>query len=166
MISLDSRGIVVFFKLYVAIALIMATMLSPLALSFIPILLFVWYLVLWRWPVTAVINLLTEYFTFFAIALLLAPPVGPFFSLLIALPVLFLINRGLEEAAESLTYQDTKYVRRPTSICLALVLIAVLVLGISWLLGSLPLMLACAAIISYFGILTAVVLRRLPSKPV
>jgi len=166
MIRLHNRGIVVLFKLYVAMALVIATMLSPLALSFVPILVFVWYLVLWRWPVTAIVNLLTEYFTFFAIALLLAPSAGPFFSLLIALPVLFLINRGLEEAAESLTYQDTKYVRRPTSICLSLLLIAIPVLGISLLLGSLPLMLACAAIISYVGILIAAVLRRLPLKTV
>ncbi len=166
MISLYSRTIAVFFKIYVVMALIIATILSPLALSFVPILLLVWYLYLWRWPITAVVNLLTEYFMFFAIALLLAAPVGPLFSLLIVLPVLLLINRGLEEAAESLTYQDTRYVRRPTDICLALLLIVIAVLGVSLLLGSLPLLLACAAIIGYFGILGAFVLRRLPLKPV
>ena len=166
MISLRSWVIVVFFKLYVAIVLIIATILSPLALSFVPILLLVWYLYLWRWPITAVINLLTEYFTFFAIALLLTPHVGPLFSLLFALPVLLLINRGLEEAAESLGYQDTRYVRSPTGICLALVLIVIAVLGVSLLLGSASLLLACAVIISYFGILGALILRRLPVKPV
>ena len=166
MISFDSWGTVVFLKIYVAIALVIATILSPLALSFVPILLLVWYLYLWRWPVTTVLKLLTEYFMFFAIALLLTPHVGSLFSLLISLPVLLLINHGLEEAAESLAYQDTRYVRRPTNICLSLLLIAIGVLGVSLLIGSLSLLLACAAIISYFGILGAVVLRRLPLKSV
>jgi hypothetical protein len=156
----------VFLKLYVAIVLIIATILSPLALSFVPILLLVWYLYLWRWPITAVVNLLTEYFMFFAIALVLASPVGPLFSLLISLPVLLLINRGLEETTESLVYRDTRYARSPTDICLALLLIAIAVLGVSWLVGNLSLLLACAAVISYFGILGVVVLRRLPLKPV
>jgi uncharacterized protein (DUF58 family) len=166
MISLYSRSIVVFFKIYVVIALIIATILSPLALSFVPILLLVWYLYMWRWPITAVVNLLTEYFMFFAISLLLTPHVGPLFSLIIALPVLFLINHGLEEVAESLVYQDTRYIRRPTNICLTFLLIVIAVLGVSLLLGSLSLLLSSAAIISYFVILGAVVLRRLPLKPV
>ena len=166
MISLRSWGMAVFLKLYVAIVLIVATILSPLALSFVPILLLAWYLYLWRWPITAIVNLLTEYFMFFAVALLLASPVGPLFSLLISLPVLLLINRGLEETAESLAYRDTRYARSPTDICLTLLLIAIAVLGVSWLVGNLSLLLACAAVISYFGILGVVVLRRLPLKPV
>jgi len=166
MIGLRSWVTVVFFKIYVVIALIIATILSPLALSFVPILLLVCHLYLWRWPITAVVNLLTEYFMFFAISLLLTPHVGPLFSLIIALPVLFLINRGLEEVAESLVYQDTRYIRRPTNICLTFLLIVIAVLGVSLLLGSLSLLLSSAAIISYFVILGAVVLRRLPLKPV
>jgi uncharacterized protein (DUF58 family) len=79
---------------------------------------------------------------------------------------LLLINHGLEEVAESLAYQATRYMRRPTNICLTLLLIVIAVLSISLLLGSLSLLLASVAIISYFGILGAVVLRRLPLKPV
>ena len=165
MISLHSRGMVVFSKIYVAIVLVIATILSPLVLSFVPILLLVWYLYWWWWSLSAVINLLTAYFMFFAIALLLTPHVGPLFSLLICLPVLLVINYGLEAAAESLAYQDTRYVRRLTNISLALLLIAIAVLGVSLLVGSLSLLLACAAIISYFGVLDTVVLRRLPLKP-
>ena len=166
MISLHSRGTAVFLKIYVAAALVTATILSPLALSFVPVLLLVWYLYLWRWPITAVVKLLTEYFMFFAIALLLTSHIGPFFSLLVSLPVLLLINRGLEEAAQSFVHKDTRYVRRPTDICLALLLIAIAVLSLSLLLGSLSLLLACAAIICYFTILGVVVLRGLPLKPV
>ena len=166
MIGLRSWGWAVFLKIYLAVALVMATIFSPLALSFVPILLFAWYLVLWRRSGTAVVNLLTEYFMFFAVALLLTSAVDAPFSFLISLPVLLLVSRDLEEAAESLTYRDTRYVRSPTNICLALLLTAVAVLGISWLLGSLSLLLASAAAISYFGILGAVVFWRLPLKPV
>jgi len=80
--------------------------------------------------------------------------------------VLLLINHGLEEAAGYLAYRETRYGRRPTGLCLALLLIVIVVLGVSLLLGSLSLLLASTAIIIYFGILGAVVLRRLPLKPV
>ncbi|MFC2035302.1 DUF58 domain-containing protein [Chloroflexota bacterium] len=166
MINLYSWGTVIFLKVYVAIALITATILSPLALSFIPILLLVWYLYLWRWPITAVVNLLTEYFVFFTIALLLTLPVGPLFSLVTALPVLLLINRDLEKAAESNAYQATRYVRRPTSICLTLLIIAISVLIISLLLNSLSLLLSSATVISYFAILGGLIFMRFPLKPV
>ena len=168
MISLRSRGMAVFIKIYVAITLIIATILSPLALSFVPVVLLAWYLYSWRWPISAVINLLTEYFIFFAIALLLTSNAGPLFSWLIALPVLLLINHRLEEATDLLTYQDTdtRYRRHPTQIWLTLLIIAVALLGVSLMLGSLALLLACATIISYFGILGIVVFRRLPLKPV
>ncbi len=166
MISLRSWGIGVSLKIYVALALIIATILSPLALSFVPILLLVWYFYLWRWPISAVVSLLTEYFMFFAIALLFTSPVGPLFSLLISLPVLLLINGGLEKTAESLAYQDTRYGHSPTNVCLALVVIVMVVLGVAWLVGNLSLLLACAVIISYFGVLGVVIFRRLPLKPV
>ena len=166
MISLRSWGVVVFSKIYVAIALVIAAVFSPLALSFVPVLLLLWYLYLWRFPIAPVINLLTEYFMFFAVALLFTPQVGPFFSLLMALPVLLLINHSLQETAELLTYQDTRYTRRPTNIFVTLLLIAVLMLGVAGLVGSLTLLLSGAIIIIYFGVLVAIVLCQLPSKPV
>jgi len=153
-------------KIYVAIALIIATVLSPLAFSFAPIVLLVWYLYSWRWPINENVRLLTEYFMFFAIALLLAPGVGPLFAPLISLPILLLINRDLQDAAELLTYRNTKYVRRPTNMCLAILLISMALLGISLLLGSLSLLLASAVIVSYLGILGTIVLRQMPLKPV
>ncbi|MBI4180906.1 MAG: DUF58 domain-containing protein [Chloroflexi bacterium] len=157
---------VVFLKVYVAIVLAIATLLSPLALSFVPILLLVGYLYLWRWPITVVVNLLSEYFIFFAITLLFTLPLGSFLAPLLALPVLLLINHSLVEAAESLAYRNTKYVRRLTDLCLAFLLIAVAVLGVALLFGSLPLLLAGAAIIIFFGALGILIHRGLPSKPV
>lgn len=166
MIGFPSWSSVVFLKSYVAIALILAAIFSPLALSAVPILLLVLYLYLWRWPISAIINLLMDYFMFFTVAILLTPVVGHLLSFLVSLPVVFLIHRGLEESAESVTYRDTRYARSPTSICIALPLIAILLLGVSLLLGSLSLLLSCVAITIYFGILGVAVLRRLPSKPV
>lgn len=166
MINFRGWGTVLFLKAYVTIALIVATILSPLALSFIPILLLIWHLYLWRWSITATINLLTDYFLFFAIALLLTPHIGPFFSLLSALPVLFLVNDRLEETAELLTVQETRYARRPTNICMTLLLIAIVVLCVSLLMGSLSLVLASVTVIIYFVIIGIIILRRLPLKPV
>jgi len=166
MISLYSRGTGIMLKVYVALALIAAATLSPLALSFIPVLLLVWYLALRRWPFTSAVNLLTEYFIFFAITLLLASTTGPFLALLIALPTILLIHHSLEEVSQSLTYQDTRYARRPTRLCLGLLSIVIVVLLVALLLGSLSLLLAGAAIVSYFGVLGTIILRRLPLKPV
>ncbi len=166
MIGLYSRSVVVFLRIYVVIVLIIATILSPLALSFVPILLLVWCLYLWRWPISAIVKLLTEYFVFFAVVLFFTSSVGPFFSLLISLPVLLLNNHDLEETSETLVLRDTRYVRSPTGVSLTLLLVAVAVLGVSLLLGSLSLLLASATVIIYLGILGAVVFRRLPVKPV
>ena len=166
MINLRSRGIKVFLKAYVVSALIIAAILSSPILSFIPILLLASYLFFWRWPISTIINLLTDYFMFFTIAILLAPSVGPFFSLLISLPVLVLITSSLEEAAEALPYRNTKYVRSPTSVCLALPLMAIAALGVSLILNNLSLLVACATAIAYFGVLGTLAVRKLPSKPV
>lgn len=166
MISLHRRSLIIFIKTYVAAALVVATVLSPLALSFVPGLLLVWHLLMWRWPINRVTNLLTVCFTYFALALLFTSPAGPFFSLLIALPQLLLINHSLEEAAESQTVNESRYQRRPTNICLTLLLIVLLVFGVSLLMSDITLLLSCLAIIIYFGILGTLVVRKLPTQPV
>ncbi len=166
MSNLRSRAILVLLRAYVAIALAVAAVFSPPALSLVPILLIIWYLFLWRWPLSSLIRLLTDYFLFFAIAILLAPTIGPFLALLVSLPVLALIGFNLKVAAVSLSYRDTKYVRSPTRIGIALPTMAILGLGVSLLLGSASLLLACVTALSYFGIFGVVVIRRLPLKPV
>ena len=166
MMILGAHGIAFLLKTYVVIALTAAVVFAPLTLSFVPILLLLLYLYLWRWPVSAVITLLRDYFMFFTIAILLFPVVGYPYSFLIALPVLLLINYDLEEAVWLMTYRETEYTRRPTSIYLSLSIMAILALAVSLLLGSSSLLLASAAISSYLGILGIVVLRRLPLKPV
>ncbi len=166
MINFRSWGIIVFLKIYIVGTLMVVTILTRPVLSFIPVLMLASYLFFWRWPISAIINLLIDYFIFFTIAVLLAPFVGPFFSLLMSLPVLLLITRSLEEAAELLPYQNTRYVRSATSVGLALSLIVILTLGVAILFDSLSLLLACITSIVYFGILGIIVIRGFPVKPV
>ncbi len=166
MISLREWGIVALLKAYIAIALVIATVFSPLAFSFVPILLLIWYLYLWRWPISTVISLLTDCYMFFAIAVLLVPVIGPFFSLITSLPLLALVSHRLKEVAKSLSYRESKYVRSPTSIYLALTTTAISTLAVSLLLSSLSLLLASAMVIIYLGVLGTVVLRRFPTEPV
>ncbi len=165
MIGFHRWAIVFFLRVYVASALAVAAILSPLGLSLIPILLLVWYLYLWRWRLTPVADLLTEFFMFFAVALLFSLYVGPLLSMVISMPILLLINLRLEEAAELLTYRETKYVHRPTDIGLALLLITVLVFGIALLFGNLSLLLVSVVAIVYFTIIGVIALRRLLLKP-
>jgi len=156
-----TRGIAVLLKIYVAIALIIAAVLSPLSLSFISALLIGWYLFLWRWPISPVINLLTRYFLFFAIVLLFSPHVSPIYSLLISTPVLLLINQSLKKAATLLTYQDNGHVRTPTSIYTALILTTIAVSIVSLLLSNITLIIACITAIILLGTLGVIVLRGL-----
>ena len=166
MIIFRARVTAILLKAYIVIALSAAAYFAPLALSFVPVLLVLTYLYLWRWPAGTVITLLGDCFSYFAVALLLVPVVGHPFSFLVSLPVLVLINHSLEETGEQLAYRKTKYARSPTGIYIALSAISILALGVSLLVGSLSLLLAGAAIIGYLGILGIVVLRRLPPKPV
>jgi hypothetical protein len=160
------RRRVVLLKAYVAVALVIATVLSPLTLSFIPVLLLAWCLYLWWRPITAVFDLMTEYFTFFAVALLFTAPAGNFFAFLIALPVLLLINHGLEQVAPTIAYRRTRHARYPTTIGITLISILAAVLLVSLLLGSLSLLLAGIALLAYFGLIAVVIARRLPIRPV
>jgi hypothetical protein len=164
--SLQSTGMAIFSKIFLAIALIAATIISPPALSFIPIVLLVWYLFFWRWPFSAIWDLLTKYFMFFAIALLFSTYFNPIYSLLIALPVLLVILDGLETTAGSPAFRNTGRTRSPSVIYINLLLIAVLSLGASLFFGNTTLLLASAIVILFYGILGILVIRRFPVKAV
>ena len=160
------RRRVLLLKAYVAVALVIAMVLSPLALSFIPLLLLAWCMYLWWRPITAIFDLMTDYFTFFAVALLFTAAAGDFLAFIIALPVLVLINHSLEQAAPTLSYRETRYVRYPTTVGITLISILLAVLVVSLLLGSLSLLLASIALLVYFGLIGMVIVRRLPVEPV
>lgn len=166
MMKLSNRVITVMVRSYVVLALGVATVLSPLSYSFIPILTLLWYLYNWRWPVNPLITLLTEYFTFFAVTLFLTRPIGPYFPVLFSLPILFLVTYSLENVARTREYPAKEHSRYPTPVLITLISILASVLIISLLLISLALLLACLAITIYFGVLVILVLRRMPLKPV
>jgi len=77
--------ICIILKIYATAALIVATVLSPLALAFVPILLLVCSIPM-RWPLSHLVDFLTQYFILFATGLLFSAIVGPYFALLISLP--------------------------------------------------------------------------------
>lgn len=166
MMKLSSWVITAIVRTYVILIIGIATVLSPLSYSFIPVLVLLWYLYNWRWPVNPIVTLLTEYFTFFAVTLFLTRPFGPFFSVPFSLPVLFTLTYSLERVARTRKYPATERSRYPTPIFITLVSILAGVLILSFLLASLSLVVACLAITVYFGVLVFLVLKRLPLKPV
>lgn len=153
-------------KAYVVIALAGATLLSPLALSFIPVLLLAWYVYLWHSRFGQLVELLTEFFMYFAIGLLFSPWAIAPFSLLISMPVLVLVHLRLGEAAELAVYRETEHRRWPTDLGLALPLITVLVLVVSLLFGSLSLLISSATSVVYLAAMVMAIFRGLPLKPV
>jgi hypothetical protein len=80
--------------------------------------------------------------------------------------MLALVTLDLQEAAASPMRPGSGLRRSPTRIGVALPAMAVAALGLSWLLGSVTLLLTSAVAICYFGVLFAAVLYRLPWKPV
>jgi len=164
--GLRSRSVTVVLRAYVIGCLVAAAVVSSPMLSFIPVLLLGWYLFLWRWPVNAVVCLCTTYFLFFTIAVLLAQAVGPFFSLLVALPVLVLVTADLEETSRVVVYWNTSHGRGPTRLGMALALVAAVALVVAALVGALSLLVAGGAVLVYLVALGVEAARGLPGKPV
>jgi hypothetical protein len=156
------------FKIYIAVTLIIAAVLSPLALSVIPVLILVWYLYLLRWPVSSVVVLLTRVYIFFSVVLLYTPQLGPFFPVLISLPVIYVIYTDLENTALTITLKETlkEHATRPTSIYITILINAAAALGISLLTGTLSLLVSSVVMVLFLGILGIIALRKMPVKPV
>jgi uncharacterized protein (DUF58 family) len=153
-------------KIYVAIALLVAAVFSPPNLSFIPGVLLVWYLYQWRWPVSAMIDLLTQYFIFFAIALLFSPILPPFLSPLLSIPIMVLLTAGLEKTSPQVRFTKTRRSRRLTPISTALSAIALGALVVSLITSNLALIIASSLVIIYSLVLGIVVYKVFPVKPV
>ena len=153
-------------RIYPAVALIAGAVLSPLPYSFIPIVLFLAYIFFWWWPVNHNVKLLIYLYLFFALPLLFSPQTGPFLSILIAIPVLFLIDHSMREAALSTPYYQTERSRSLTGNGRSLVLLMLVVMGISLLLGSTVLALAGTSLILYLVIRGLLVFKGMPAKPV
>jgi len=166
MINIDRRGVTIFLRIYVVGALVAAALLSSPALALIPVGLLVWRLFLWRWSVSARVKLLTEYFTYLATAVLLAQQAALPIAVLVALPMMILVDRNLRRVAVTAVFRETTRRWRPTDTGVILGLITASVMVASLLLGSWALLLAVGVVVAYLGTLYIVIARRLPIQPV
>jgi hypothetical protein len=153
-------------RIYAILALVTAAILSPPRLAWAPVIVLGWYVFQWKRPLKAPVSLITDFFLFFAISLLLSYSLRPVQAWLAALPVLLLIDRGLRKTCGYAGPVETGRVRRPTT--LALTMLGVL--GGGWILaggsGSTVLLLGCGTITVYAGMLAVLTYRILPRQPV
>ena len=153
-------------KIYIAAALIVAAVRSPLALAFIPFVLLVWFLYQWRWPSSHLVDFLTQYFIFFATVLLFSAIVGPYFALLIALPQVAAIDLKLREIGRITLPDESSRIRSITNIGMVTLCITAGMLIVGLLVGSVALLLACAFIVGYFLSIILIIWQMLPDAPV
>ncbi|MDP2920193.1 MAG: DUF58 domain-containing protein [Dehalococcoidia bacterium] len=153
-------------KLYVAAVFIFTAVVSPLALSFIPVLLALAYLFVWWRPPSVNANLVADLFAFFAISLLLSQVIPVYFAVLASVPLLVLVTRDLEVTAETLPSPVSNGHRSLTKLGAGMLMIGVLTLLVGVLLNSQVLMASAGAATLYFLALHAIVMMRIPGKPV
>lgn len=166
MMSLDSHKITTLLRAYVAVALAVSAVLSPPALSFVPVIMLAWYLYQWRRPVSGFVSLMTEYFMFFAIGLLFTHTLGRYYPPVITLPLLFSCNRALQKTAESLVFHPSAHTRLPTKLYIIILAIALAMLAIGVVMTHLTLLVNGTVTVVYLLTLTIVILRRVPHKPI
>ncbi len=163
---LVSRLIFLFLKLYVAGALLVAAILSPVAFSFVPVLLLVWYIATWRWRFSPNTDVMTKLFMLYALALLFSPVLGLWLSLVVSLPALAVFNHALEENAETITLKGVEQTRGLTTLGLTLLATILGVLIVALLLGNMVLILSDAIAAIYFSTVSMYSRRHFPVKPV
>jgi hypothetical protein len=162
---LVSRLGILVLKLYVAGALLVAAILSPAALSFVPVILLVWYLVTWRWRFSPNTDVLSRLFMLYALALFFSPVLGLWLSLVVCLPALAVFNRALEENARSITLKGGSQKRGLTGLGLTLFATILGVLIVALMLGNTVLILSDALAAIYFSTITMYSRRHFPVKP-
>ena len=153
-------------RIYAIAALIAAAVLSPLALSFIPVVLLIWVLYQWRWNNSPFIDFITQFFLFFATGLFFSQPAGPYFAFLISLPVLPAVEMRLRDIGRLTQPGKSRRKRSPTNIFIVIVSITLAVLVFGAITGSISLILAGGAVIIYLLAAGIYILRTLPLHPV
>jgi uncharacterized protein (DUF58 family) len=164
--NLRSLNFSFYIRIYTALALVAAAVFSSPVVSFVPLILLIWCLIQWRWNMSPLINLMTQCFMFFALSLLYIPVTGPYWPLLISLPAILLIDQALQEAARSAQKQETHLERRPTNLCITLVVISFTVLLVSIALNTMTLLASSMIIMLYLVVLTVIIFRYFPIKAV
>ena len=153
-------------KSYVCAALIAAVVFSPLSLSFVPIALLAWYLYEWWRPVSVMIDLLTQYFIYLAIAILFSYFISPWLAPIVSLPVLILITNSLEKAALKTHFKSTSARRSLTSTFFSSLILAVAVMLIAIFVTSAALIISDLILVIYLLALGTFIYIQFPPKPV
>ncbi len=151
-------------RVYTAACLTAAVLAAPAPLSWVPGSLLFWYLLSWRWRISVLIRLLTDYLAFFAAALLLQPFTAH--SWLFSLPMLVLLEDGLRASGRRSRHVATEARLTPTRLCLALFLIAVAVLLAAGLFASTVLLYASLIALAYLAARLGYSWRLLRTTPV
>jgi hypothetical protein len=155
-----------FIKIYVVIALVLAAVVSPLAISFLPLIFLIWFLIEWRWPVSAMVDLLTQYFIYFALPYIYSFSIPFYLAPLVSLPSLWLILQGMEKSSLKISFRPSDRKRLPTRLSLGMLSIAAAVLLLSVILARLDLVLAASIMLAVFMALGIFVYRKFPVKPI
>ncbi|MDO8490433.1 MAG: DUF58 domain-containing protein [Dehalococcoidia bacterium] len=159
-------GLPLFSRAYPALALVVAAvLLSPayLAVS-LPILALYIYLEL-RWDGSRA-TILMALFLAFSLPLLFKPVVGAWFSVLLALPVVALLDSNLRRYALRQEFSPGVKGHRPTRLCLSLALCLMAVGFVAWALGSWNLLASCAVVAGYVGGVAGWGLREASRMPI
>jgi hypothetical protein len=160
------KNLELFAKIYIAIALIVSAIYSSPALSFIPILILAWYLYQWRWPFSAMVDLLTKHFVFFALPLLGSVFIPGLLAPLVGLPVLLTTVQSLKRTASTIEFRRTNKKRIPTSLSIVLFSIALVTLLVGLVVSSPALTLSSGIYLLCFVGMVVFLIRRFPVKPV
>ncbi len=160
------KVLAIFLKFYVIATLLVAAILSPSNFSIIPIILLAFYLFQWRRIISPVIDVLSQYFIFLAIALLYSTMLPEYIAPLFALPVLLLITRSLSKSAHIIKSYSQHSKRRPTTLYIVQCIIILSIFALALLLSDLTLIISASVLIIYFICLSLFVIRRVPHKPV
>ncbi len=152
-------------RIYIIAGLIAAAIMSPPALAVIVLLLLLMFIFLW-WRFIPNTSLMLDYFIFYALAILLAQRLNSLVSPLLALPVLLLFNRDLEENARRSVVTEPKRKYRVTSVGLTLAITTSLALGGGMMLGNTALIVSSIFGIIYLVIIGSIVIYKMPPQPV
>lgn len=149
---------------YVIVALAAGGVFSPLVYAPIPWLLLLVYLYLTFRPAHAHFNVALNVFLALCLPLFFQSLAGIWASPAFTLPVVPLLDYSLRQSALSQNIGSTKEGRRPTSLCLRLLLSLAAVGLVALALASWALLVACGVLAGYLGAIIGIVLRR-GSKP-
>jgi uncharacterized protein (DUF58 family) len=162
----SNRAVIIAIKLYVCVAIIVTAILSSPITSLAAVLVLLIYLFFqWR-PINNFTGLISAYFVFFAVTILLDPITNYVISTLVSLPVLVLITNSLIITAISIPSKTSRHAHGLTQVGIALSSIATANLAIALFIGNIALLLASSVAIVYLSILISVSFVRITSKSI